>query len=97
MSDALLFVLLVLGAFRLWRLVGKDDITEPLRRPLPNLLLKGLTCAWCAGTWTAVGVTYAVHRYVVDLDPWLLWAGAVAALVGLIGDKVDTDSADTDT
>lgn len=94
---ALLFVALVLGSYRAWRLIGKDDITEParafvfgdatgwVRRYARDLVC----CPWCAGTWVSIAVTYAVHRYATPLDPWLLWAAAVACLVGLLGDKVD--------
>lgn len=88
---ALLFVGLVLGSYRLWRLIGKDDITAPLRRPLPSFVLQGVECPWCSGTLITVAATFLLHHFVVALDPhWLLWAAAAATLVGLLGDKVDT-------
>lgn len=95
--SALLFVGLCLGSYRLWRLIGKDDITEPGRQFLfgdasgfVRRYARDLVCCpWCAGTWVSLLVTYLVHRYVTMFDPWPLWAGAVACVVGLIGNKVD--------
>lgn len=89
--SALLFVGLTLACYRAWRLAGRDDITEPLRRPLPAFILQGVECPWCSGTLLTVAATFLLHHFVVALEPhWLLWAAAAATLVGLIGDKVDT-------
>ena len=95
MTSALLFFALTLATYRVWRFVGLDSITEfardrllgdaesVLRRYLHDLVI----CPWCAGTWIAVGGTYATHRYVTSLEPhWLLWAVAVAGVVGFLGD-----------
>lgn len=92
MSPALLFVALSLAAFRVWRLIGRDSITEPVRdwigdrfKPTSKLL-ELLTCSWCLGTWIALLATFAVHHWLVTLEPhWLLWAVAVAGVVGLLG------------
>lgn len=87
MTDALLFVALSLGTFRAWRLIGRDDITAFLRRPLPEIVLKGISCPWCFGTWCALLSTLAVDRFVVALHPhWLLWFAGVAASVGFLGE-----------
>lgn len=87
MSPALLFIALALASYRVWRLLGRDDITEPLRAPLPTFVLKGLTCPWCFGTWVAIASVYATHRWLVPLEPhWLLWAVAVASVVGFLGE-----------
>ena len=90
MPSALLFVALSLACYRLWRLAGKDDITQALRRPLPSFVLAGLTCPWCFGSWLSFGAVYATHRWLVALHPhWLLWAIAVSCAVGLIGENLD--------
>ena len=94
LTAALLFVALSLASYRVWRLVGKDDITVFMRAPLmrantrlSNWVLKGLTCPWCFGTWVSVAAVYATHRWLVPLHPhWLLWAVAVSCAVGLIGE-----------
>ncbi len=85
MPSWLLFVLLVLACYRTWRLIGKDDITQPLRRPLPDFVRKGVECPWCAGTWLALVGVFLTHHFVVELAPhWLLWAAGVACGVGLL-------------
>lgn len=93
MSDVLLFAALALSSYRVWRLIGKDDITEPIRARIfsethgavRRYLHDLITCAWCAGTWVSLAAVYATHRWLVRLSPhWLLWAVAVAAVVGLI-------------
>lgn len=92
MSTGLLFVALCLASYRVWRLFGKDDITEPVRSRLPMFIQKPLACAWCAGSWTAVAATYSTHRWLVRLGPhWLLWAVAVSCIVGLIATVLDRD------
>lgn len=91
MPDAFLFVLLSLSVYRVWRLIGKDDITAPLRAPLPAFLVKGIECPWCLGTWMSVAAVYGVDRNLVTLEPnWPIWAAAVACAVGLIG-RLDDD------
>jgi hypothetical protein len=93
MTGALLFVALCLGSYRLWRLIGKDDITQPARDVLAKetagtvrrYLLLLVSCSFCAGTWISLAVVYAVHRWWSHLDLWLLWAVAVAGVVGLLG------------
>jgi hypothetical protein len=86
-SSALLFIALSLASYRAWRLLGRDDITAFARQPLPLFINKGLTCPWCAGTWIAIASVYATHRWLVPLGPhWLLWAIAVAAVVGFLGE-----------
>lgn len=83
-------VLLALCAYRLWRLVGKDDITASVRSRMPGVVLRGVTCPWCLGTWTALAlVVFDHYRPVSD---WVLLLGAVACVVGLIGERLDNDA-----
>lgn len=84
-----MFVLLVGGSYRTWRFFGRDDITAPFRDRLPALVAKGVSCAWCLGTWIAVAGAFLVHRYATALPGhWLWWAVAVACGVGLM-ERVD--------
>ena len=90
MTNALLFVALSFASYRLWRLIGKDEITAPLRAPMHGKLLELVTCEWCLGTWLSFAAVYSTHRWLVVLKPhWLLWAVAVSCAVGLLGTAVD--------
>lgn len=90
-SAPLLFVALSLASYRVWRLAGRDDITEPIRSHLPGFLQKLVRCEWCLGSYVSVASVYATHRWLVVLRPhWLLWAVAVSCVVGLIGTRLDT-------
>jgi hypothetical protein len=95
MPDALLFVLLAFATFRVWRFIGRDDVTEPLRAfafgdatGFVRRYARDLVCCpWCAGTWVSVASVYAAHRWLTVLSPhWLLWAVGVAAVVGFLGE-----------
>lgn len=78
-----------LAAFRLARLVVKDDITQPLRDRIderakrdgqPWVFLQDLTgCMWCSG-WHAAFVVRLLPR-------WVRRALATAALVGLLAER----------
>ena len=95
MSPALLYVLLVLAAYRAWRLLALDDVTEPLRRalwprriegeaaPVRAFLWDALKCPWCLGTWVAVGAVAATHA-VLGLPAPAIWYLAVPTVVGLL-------------
>lgn len=86
MGDALLFVALCLGVFRLWRFLARDDITAPFHSRIPGKLGEGWRCAHCLGTWLSLGSAWLVHVHVVTLEPhWLVWGVAVAAVVGFLG------------
>lgn len=87
MPDVLLFVVLSLATFRLWRLIGKDDISAGIRAKLPAVVAKPVSCPWCSGSWLSIAATFAVDRWLVFLDPWWpLWAAGVAAVVGFLGE-----------
>lgn len=82
-NSAMLFVLLVGATYRLWRLIAEDEITQRPRLALPEWLRMPVTCAWCSGSWLAIGVVVVVDQ-MVGLPLPLLWMGAVATGVGLI-------------
>lgn len=75
--------LLGLAAYRTWRIVGEDSITDGARKRLTNKAYEFVICPWCLGFWIALAWWGA----------WQLWphatlvaagAMAVAAIVGLI-------------
>jgi hypothetical protein len=81
----LLLVLLILGSYRAWRLVGRDTITEGLRDRLPERVRTPVECPWCAGLWFSAAIVLIVDIWFVPLPLPLLWIGAVSTGVGLIG------------
>lgn len=93
MSDALLFVLVCLASYRLWRLAALDDLPplEWLRGRFEGWTdvhhgpewSAGIACGWCSGSWVAAAVVAAVWS-VHPLPLPALWFGAVAAVVGLV-------------
>jgi hypothetical protein len=57
-----------LAAFRLYRIVGVDDITEPFhgkinaastRNRLARWINELISCPWCVGFWFALAITAA--------------------------------------
>lgn len=85
-SGVFLFALLALASFRIWRLLGRDDITAFARQPLPEIVLKGLTCPWCLGSWLAFAAVFVVDRWFVPLTLPVLWGLGTAAVVGFLGE-----------
>lgn len=86
MGDALLFVALSLGTYRIWRFLARDTLTEPFWSRIPGKLGEGWRCSWCLGTWLSLYLPSLVHHHVVTLEPhWLVWGVAVAAVVGFLG------------
>lgn len=94
-------LLLTMAAYRFWRILAYDTITEePRRRVLSWLDREGeekwaifLTCPWCAGFWIT-GAALAVYCITFGwigttsfLTHWL----AMSLGVGLIGTRVDTE------
>ncbi len=88
-------VLLSLCAFRIWRLLGKDDVTMPLRVKVvtkDRIIQEGgfrgwtfklLTCEWCLGTWVSLALVTWDHFH--PIPTWGLLLGAASALVGFLG------------
>lgn len=58
------FALLVLGSYRVTRLLNRDSITRPLWRRTPSWLASGWFCPWCLGFWVSLGLVLAVRQTV---------------------------------
>lgn len=74
-------VLIGLASWRLWRLVARDDITEPFHSRLQGWPHRLVDCPWCLGTWIAAAVTFSVDQVHPLPVPWLI-AGTAAGIVG---------------
>lgn len=77
-----------LASYRIWRLIGHDEITEPwlwgpLRKsenPVAQFLDSLITCSWCLGFWFNTGISAALWLWTPLVDTW--WAAALQALAG---------------
>lgn len=94
--SALQFLLLSLAAYRAWRLIAEDDITEGIRRwfcGLPRNWKGGdfpkgyrekwalfINCPWCAGAWVSL---IAYIAYLGTLGEWPDTAGDVVVGIGV--------------
>lgn len=83
-------VVVGLVAYRLWRLLAVDDLTEPVRLWLHDhapRVLKPWTCQWCAGFHcTLVVGLVAYFAGLTDGTPWLV-IPAASVVVGFLGEK----------
>lgn len=93
MPEGSLIAVAVIGlaAYRLWRIVGRDQITDPFRAWLMARegrvwdFVEGLLhCAWCLGWWLAGAITIALFWGSPLLHIVLVWCGA-SAVAGLLG------------
>jgi Protein of unknown function (DUF1360) len=96
------FLLLVLAAFRVWKLLAEDTILDRVRDASMLLAFKArgasgkqywelfLTCPWCAGAWITLawwGAWQAwEHTTLVVATPF-----ALSAVVGLVGSFTTED------
>lgn len=77
------FVVLVLAAARLTRLIYFDDLTIPMRLWIDrrfgqnSFLSKMVWCPWCAGVWASLFVTTVAVGALVIWTDWPL-GGAIA-------------------
>jgi hypothetical protein len=74
-------LLLALASWRVWHLLAKDDLTEPLRdRFLKNeAVLDFVECPFCLGAWVA-------GAWVVAFALWpagIVWAALVFAVAAV--------------
>jgi hypothetical protein len=85
-----LFLLLVGASYRIYRFIGRYDITEGLRLRLPDRVRMPLSCPWCLGSHVSF-IVVAVYWYFYGLPVPILWGLAVACVVGLIEANLDRD------
>lgn len=87
MNDLVQVVITALAAYRVWRLIGRDTISEGIRARLPEHSRHWVECPWCGGSW----VTFAVVIVVIWVGWPTLWpvlfALSAATLVGLVGER----------
>lgn len=85
MTYPFLFLLLVGTSYRIYRFLGRDDITEGLRLRLPDRVRNPLSCGWCAGSWTSLAVV-VVYDLLYALPLPVLWVLAVSTVVGFLSE-----------
>lgn len=75
LKDAAIFLIAVLAACRLNRLIVRDTITAPARawldkctHPAGRFIAAAAVCRWCAGIYVAAGVTAYAHH--IAEWPW---------------------------
>lgn len=75
------FVLLALAAWRVWWLIGEDDLTEPLRARVPWQKARDwIECPYCSGAWVA-GAVWVSWTLWPRFSVWFATVWAVAAVV----------------
>lgn len=89
MSELFVWVLVTLTAYRLWRLVALDVLTQPARDLIPTRMAYPVTCPWCSGTWVTAA-TFAVALLFVEMRLPVLQAAAASTVVGWVG-TLDAD------
>lgn len=84
-------ILLVLAAFRVWRLLAEDTILEPLRArfvPADSNREAFIRCPWCLGFWVSLAWWTAWQAWpdgtLVAAVPF-----AISAVVGLVAANLD--------
>lgn len=88
------YVILVLAAYRVTRLITTDTVTEKLREKVwkkfpPNTMIGYLiTCNWCTGFWISVKFVVA-YILVPDVTFVVSLVLSTSALVGIIASKAE--------
>jgi hypothetical protein len=88
----LLWTLLIgVASYRIYRLIAEDSITEHYRDWVlvrsPAWVDAMVSCAWCLGSTTAFGVTWATDA-AIGLQAPALVALAAAVVVGVMGEHL---------
>ena len=85
MTYPFLFLLLVGASYRIYRFIGRDDITEGLRLRLPDRVRNPLACGFCAGFWVSLAVV-VIYDVLYGLPLPVLWVLAVSTAVGFLSE-----------
>lgn len=90
-----LLAVLTLAAYRLWRLLARDDWPPVVwfrdgfdERFDGTFVADGFYCPWCLGAWVSFAVV-SVATLFVSVPVPVITALAVSTLVGLIGSEID--------
>lgn len=79
------FVVIVLAAYRVWRLIALDSVFDRPRnrvlRRVPEKLHEGVQCPFCLGFWVVV----AIWLLWIAWPKWTLIIAAPFALNGALG------------
>lgn len=82
-------LVLGLAAYRIWRLVALDSITQRLRESTidegPEWVGQLLYCPWCLGSWVAFAATWLADVVIGVPAPVAVALGA-AVVVGALGE-----------
>ena len=103
MTDPVLWVLLTLASYRLWRLLALDTlpglvhVRERLAERWPDpgqgagRWVDAIWCPWCLGFWCCALVFGVAHLLTAGANLWLLVVHVAAAstVVGLMGANLD--------
>jgi hypothetical protein len=94
-------LVLSLGAFRVYRLLGQDEILSPLRDRITGAkvlreqweferpkIATFLTCPWCCGFWVSL-LVYGTWLSDSKLTLYAMTPFAISAAVGLIARNLD--------
>lgn len=92
----MMFVLMVLAAYRIWRLLAEDafppmiwlreHLEGAVERRFGGMWAGGVACPWCSGFWISCAVVAAVWA-VTPIPLPALWFGAVSTAVGLLAQR----------
>jgi hypothetical protein len=85
-------LLLALASWRVWHLLAKDDLTEPLRdRFLKNeAVLDFVECPFCLGAWVAGAWVVAFATW-PDVVVWAALVFAVASVPVFVNHMLSSD------
>jgi Protein of unknown function (DUF1360) len=101
---SLAFVILALGAWRLWRILSTDEILDTPRdrllgatQPVPGgpthfkrkKLAEFVGCPWCFGFWIALGTFASWHWWSATNTVLIATPLALSAVIGLVTAHLD--------
>ena len=91
MSSLVETLIVSLVAYRLWRLIGQDDISDMLRlriRQWKPAALHMVECGWCLGSWVSLAVAFSAWGVGWVDSPPLLVGFASAVVVGVLSERL---------
>lgn len=83
LSDPVVLIVVALAAYRLWKLVAEDLISQRLRDRLSDRAVEFVACPWCLGFWISLIVVVVAANWEI---PITLSVFAVSAIVGMLGE-----------